>query len=211
MAKGLLLNARNHARVARDEYDAWYESEHLPERARIPGFLSAQRWVNVDDADVSVSLYDLASVAVLTSAEYLAVGYDNVSPWTRRIVGLSERIVRFEGSQTLPGEALSPAAAGGLLVNAMNATLAADAEFNRWYDEEHIPALAAVPGTLAARRYLATRSSKQRYLALYHLESPEVVRTAAWAKAGETPWTVKMRPYMQDRVRIVCRPYGRAD
>jgi hypothetical protein len=209
MTKGILLNSRNHARVPRDEYDDWYETEHLPERRGVPGFLSAQRWVNVDDPNVSISVYDLEDVAVLSKPGYLAVGYGNVSPWTKRISRLSERILRFEGAQTLPGDALSPAQAGGLLVNAMNAAPEGEAEFNRWYDEEHIPALASVPGTLCARRFRATSTSKQIHLALYHLESPEVVTTAAWAKAVDTPWTKTVRPFMQDRVRIVCRPYRR--
>ena len=210
MAKGILLGVRNHARVPADEYDDWYASEHLPERSRLSGFLSAARWVSVDDANVSVMVCDLASVAVLDSPAYRAAGYDNPSPWAQRIARRSETVLRFEGEQTLPGDLVSPPGAGGLLVNAMNAAPEGEDEFNRWYDQEHIPALAAVPGTLLARRFLATRTSKQKYLALYHLESPEVVRTAAWAKAVETPWTRKIRPYMQDRARIVCAPHRRA-
>lgn len=211
MARGILLNSRNHARVPRDEYDDWYETEHLPERSGVTGFLSAERWVNIADANVSVSVYDLDSVAVLASAGYLAIGYENVSPWTRRIAKLSERVLRFEGEQTLPGDAVSPARAGGLLVNAMSSAPEGEADFNRWYNEEHIPALAAVPGTLCARRFRATRTSKPMYLALYHLESPDVVTSAAWAKAVDTPWTRRVRPFMTDRIRLVCRPYRRPD
>jgi hypothetical protein len=139
------------------------------------------------------------------------VGYDNISPWSRRIVRLSERLLRFEGTQTLAGEASSPSGSGGLLVNAMNAAPEGEAEFNRWYDEEHIPALSAVPGTVLARRFRATATSRQWHLALYHLESPDVVTTEAWAKAVETPWTRRIRPFMQDRLRIVCRPYRQSD
>jgi hypothetical protein len=211
MAKGILLNARKHSNVPRDEYDDWYQSEHLPERSRVPGFLSAERWVDVHDPNVSVSVYDLESVAVLGSAAYRAVGYDNNSPWTKRIVRLSERLLRFEGTQTVPGDAPSPSGSGGLLVNAMNAAAEGEADFNRWYDEEHIPALSAVPGTLLARRFRATDTSRQWYLALYHLESPDVVATEAWAKAVETPWTKRIRPFMQDRLRVVCRPYRQSD
>ena len=63
MTTGILLNARNHRNVPRDEYDEWYHGEHLPERSRVPGFLSAERWVDVHDPNVSVSVYDLESVA----------------------------------------------------------------------------------------------------------------------------------------------------
>ncbi|MPZ47591.1 MAG: hypothetical protein GEV05_30395 [Betaproteobacteria bacterium] len=211
MTKGILLNARNHASVPRDEYDDWYQDEHLPERSRVPGFLTAERWVDVNDPNVSVAVYDLASVDVLGSAAYRAVGYDNLSPWTRRVARLSERLLRFEGTQTLPGDAPSPSGSGALLVNAMNAAPEGEAEFNRWYDEEHIPALSAVPGTLLARRFRATATSKQWHLALYHLESPDMVATEAWAKAVATPWTQRIRPFMRDRLRIVCRPYRQLD
>lgn len=32
-----------------------------------------------------------------------------------------------------------------------------EAEFNRWYDEEHVPGLLQVPGFLAGGRYVAVR------------------------------------------------------
>ena len=32
-----------------------------------------------------------------------------------------------------------------------------DDEFNRWYDEEHIPERLAIPGVLNAARYAAVR------------------------------------------------------
>ena len=211
MAKGILLNARNHRNVAQDEYDEWYQTEHLPERSRVPGILGNELWVDVHDANVSVALYELEEVEVLGSPEYRAVGYDNLSPWTRRIVRLSERLLRFEGRQTLPGDAVAPSGSGGLLVNAMNVAAYGEADFNRWYDEEHIPALSAVPGTLLARRYRASNTSGQEHLALYHLESPDVVATDAWAQAVDTPWTRRVRPFMRDRLRIVCRPYRQSD
>jgi hypothetical protein len=99
----------------------------------------------------------------------------------------------------------SPKGAAGLLVNGMSAAPEGEEEFNRWYNEEHIPALSAVPGCILARRFVATNGCPQKYLALYHLDSPDVVKTQAWAKAVETPWTLKVRPYMRDRLRIVCR------
>ncbi|MBL6600197.1 MAG: hypothetical protein ISP41_15020, partial [Alphaproteobacteria bacterium] len=98
---------------------------------------------------------------------------------------------------------------GGLLLNAMNVAPEAEADFNAWYDEEHIPALASVPGTLAARRYISEEGS-HRYVALYHLESPDVTRTEAWAKAVDTPWSARVRPHFRDRVRVLTGKYTRA-
>jgi hypothetical protein len=52
-------------------------------------------------------------------------------------------------------------------------------EYHRWYDEEHIARLLAIPGFLSAGRYVALKGGP-RNLALYELETPEVLRTAAF-------------------------------
>jgi hypothetical protein len=54
-----------------------------------------------------------------------------------------------------------------------------EAEFNRWYDEEHVPRIMEVPGFLSAGRYVALRGGP-RYLAMYELEDVGVLRTAAF-------------------------------
>jgi hypothetical protein len=54
-----------------------------------------------------------------------------------------------------------------------------EAEFNRWYDEEHIPRLLEVPGFLSAGRYMADRGSP-KYLAMYEPEDHNVLRSAAY-------------------------------
>jgi hypothetical protein len=54
-----------------------------------------------------------------------------------------------------------------------------EAEFNRWYDEEHVPRIMEVPGFLSAGRYVALRGGP-KYLAMYELEDVGVLRTAAF-------------------------------
>ena len=39
MAKGILIAAMNIGGAAEDEFHDWYDTEHLPERQRVPGFL----------------------------------------------------------------------------------------------------------------------------------------------------------------------------
>ena len=208
MANGLLLAAFTFADVAVDEFNDWYDTEHIPERHRVPGFLSGERWIGAEDPRTSVAIYDLQSPEVLAGAAYKAIAGPNLSPWSKRITGKCKRILRFEGEQTLPGNAVSPQGAGALLVNAMNVPAEVEEDFNAWYDREHIPALAAVPGCLSARRFRAT-ASPVKYVALYHLTSPEVCTSSQWKQAVETPWTERIRPHFRDRVRIVCRSYRR--
>ena len=57
-----------------------------------------------------------------------------------------------------------------------------EAEFNRWYDEEHIGRLLEVPGFLSAGRYAALKGGP-KYLAIYELEDHNVLRSAAYLDA----------------------------
>jgi antibiotic biosynthesis monooxygenase (ABM) superfamily enzyme len=95
-----------------------------------------------------------------------------------------------------------------MLLIAMNVTPEAEAEYNAWYDEEHIPHLKAVPGVLCARRF-KTRAGSRKYSAVYHLSAPEVQASEAWATAITTPWQQKMRPLTSDRLRLVLKRYRR--
>ena len=210
MAKGILIAAMDYSAVAPDEFDDWYDTEHIPERLRVPGFLNAERWLGVTDPKQSLALYDLDNVAVLQSAPYRAVGGANGSPWTKRVTSRTKSLMRLEGEQLRPGDALAPVGrAGGLLLVSMNPVPEAENEFNEWYNSEHIPALGGVPGVLCARRYRGTGAT-QRYVALYHLATPDVILGDAWKTAANTPWTERMRPHFRDMFRLPCRRYTRS-
>src|SRR6202163_114026 len=60
-----------------------------------------------------------------------------------------------------------------------------EAEFNRWYDEEHVPHLLEVPGFLSAGRYVALKGAP-KYLAIYELEDHNVLRSAAYLDRGKS-------------------------
>jgi hypothetical protein len=160
MAKGVLIAALDFANVAEDEFNDWYDLEHLPERQRVPGFLSCQRWIGVENAKHSVATYDLDSLAVLKSPPYQAIGGKNLSPWSKRVTAKCQRLLRFEGDQILPGDKAAPDNAGGLLLVGMTPAAGAETEFNAWYDTEHVPALGRVPGVLSARRLPAIRVAR---------------------------------------------------
>lgn len=208
MARGLLLVAFDFANAPEDEFHDWYDLEHVPERQRIPGFGLCERWISVSNPKQAVASYELDSRDVLDTPAYQAVAGDNLSPWSKRVTALCTRLLRLEGEQTLPGDQPSPEGAGGLLLNAMNVDPAHEAEFNEWYDQEHIPLLSKVPGVLAARRF-RDPSGSPRYVALYHLQTPDVTLSDAWKQAAGTPWTEKLRPHFRDHLRILARRYVR--
>ena len=121
-----------------------------------------------------------------------------------------KRLLRYEGEQILPGDATAPANAGGLLLVGMTPGPDVEAAFNAWYDNEHVPALAGVPGVPRARRFRAGTGGP-KYIALYHLTSPGVVDTPEWKDAsGSTPMPQRVRDQISNRLRFVCRNYVRA-
>lgn len=80
----------------------------------------------------------------------------------------------------------------GLLLVMMDIDPSREDEFNRWYEEEHVPERLAIPGFHRARRYRAVHGAP-KYLALYDVESADVLNSPEYLKyysgTGETEWT----------------------
>jgi hypothetical protein len=78
-----------------------------------------------------------------------------------------------------------------------------EAEFNRVYDTEHFPMLSKVPGVRSAARYRLEHSTvpgMQQYLTIYELDTPDVMKTAVWEKAGAYgDWVTQIRPKLSSR------------
>ncbi|HEU4439114.1 MAG TPA: hypothetical protein VFT36_07675 [Methylomirabilota bacterium] len=72
--------------------------------------------------------------------------------------------------------------------------------FNDVYDHEHLPLLAAVPGVIRATRYRQPSPTEPRYIAAYELDSPAVLQSPEWKKAGESGrWPTEIRPRTMNR------------
>jgi hypothetical protein len=75
-------------------------------------------------------------------------------------------------------------------------------EFNAWYETEHLPGLAKVPGTISAKRYLRMNGSP-RYVACYELLSPAVMESEEWLAVRHTAWSSRVRPMFFNTVRVL--------
>jgi hypothetical protein len=63
----------------------------------------------------------------------------------------------------------------GVMIAMFDIPESLDEEFNKWYDEEHIPEkVGRVPGFLSAQRYKSL-DGRPNYLAIYELEDISVV------------------------------------
>ena len=151
--RGLLLTMTEPPPAMEEEFNAWYDTEHMQERLGISGFRSARRWV----ADVApgegkyLATYELDSPAVLTSAEYLA-RFEGATPWTRRCLGKAVVFRRWACEQVEPGCADPNPLASALLMVAADAPIAG----------------LQLPGALLTRHFVASPGTP-RHVALVEL------------------------------------------
>ena len=77
-------------------------------------------------------------------------------------------------------------------------------ELSRWYDIEHMPGLAAVPGCVRAQRF-HNADGAPRSLAAYDLVNPSVLESAAWLAVRHTAWSDHVRPQFRNTRRTMFR------
>ena len=84
-----------------------------------------------------------------------------------------------------------------LLVVYTDVAVEHDADFNAWYNQEHLPERLSAPGFLDAARYEALRGGP-RYLAVYELESVEALQTDEYLRQRDNPteWSRRVSPLM---------------
>jgi hypothetical protein len=75
-----------------------------------------------------------------------------------------------------------PLAGKGMLLTSMDIDPSDEAEFNRWYDREHLEERVAIEGFVEARRYIAHQGAP-KYLSLYSTETFEVLDSATYRAA----------------------------
>ncbi|MFN0040033.1 MAG: hypothetical protein ACKVP2_11025 [Burkholderiales bacterium] len=105
-----------------------------------------------------------------------------------------------------------------LFIASMDVDPGKEALFNEVYDTEHIPNLLKVAGVLSVKRYVnepltlsiggekkkIVAEGEPRYSAVYELESPDVLVSAAWSKAVEAGrWPAEVRPYTHNRRHVL--------
>lgn len=113
--KGFLLVLMQPPPAFEDEFNAWYDTEHVPERVAVPGFESGRRYVCIDGYPKYLAMYDMAHEDVLETEGYKRVSGDRASPWTKRVTS-RVKVYRSIGEQIYPGDQVTvPAARATLL------------------------------------------------------------------------------------------------
>jgi hypothetical protein len=99
-----------------------------------------------------------------------------------------------------------------LLIVTAEVDSSVEAEWNRWYDEVHLPDALACPGVLAGRRYASvgeiaesqrgkgSRTRAKLYTTVYELGSPAAVETKEFA--AMRGWG-RFAPHVRSQTRVV--------
>lgn len=77
-------------------------------------------------------------------------------------------------------------------------------EISRWYDTEHMPGLAAVPGCIAAKRYL-NHDHGPLSLACYDLLTESTLGSPPWLAVRGTAWSDITRPHFTNTKRTMMQ------
>jgi len=77
-------------------------------------------------------------------------------------------------------------------------------DLNAWYDTEHMPGLAACPGSVRARRFRNPDGSP-RYHACYDLVRTETLGSEPWLAVRRTTWSERVRPHFRDTKRTMFK------
>jgi len=201
------------------EWNKWYDTEHIPNRLNIPGFLSARRFIAIEGEYKYLTLYDLNSIDALTSEAYLKLrdweaslppeSFEAITPKLPNCSrSIHEQIFPERSEYQIPNTEI-------LFAIGHDVPAEKDAEFNARYNTEHIPAMNRVPGFVTARRFMVVEtqwpsmagrtSSSPKYVTLYDLESEKVFQSEAFLKERNSPWSSWIRSWYHRRFRIIAQ------
>lgn len=102
-----------------------------------------------------------------------------------------------------------PLTGQGMLITIMDADPAEEADFNRWYDREHIIERTGIAGFLESRRYVAVDGAP-KYVNFYTTETIAALDSAPYrAKLDNpTPWSAHHSSRFKNYTRVVARVTG---
>lgn len=202
------------------DFESWYDREHLGDMVAVPGIHGGRRFARVpmgfsNESEFGhLTLYQLADLSPLSSQEFQKL-VEEPSPWTRQVafdLEMARRVYRQIWPEPVPDLPEQPAGSA-LLHVMMRAEPSVEEDFNHWYEQEHLPALLAVPGILSARRFRAVddgadfggHAAQQGFdfLAVYELSGVEVMETDAFRTAGSpTPWRKRLGDAVGAHVQV---------
>ncbi len=146
MAQGMLVVWMDIEPAVRDDFDAWYNREHLFDRITVPGFMTGRRWQAVRGAPEFLATYETAAPATMQGEEYRR-RLEHPTPWTHRVMPGFRNTIRGVCGIT----ARCGTGSGGTVATLRFSPAAAQREpLHHWLTERGLPQIAELPGVMTA-------------------------------------------------------------
>ncbi len=201
--RGLLLVYTDVPEEHEDEFNRWYNEEHIPERLAIPGVLNAARYVAVKGGPKYLACYELTEPQAWYSDAW-QYHLNNPTDWSKTMSPsvIGENYIRnlytLVHPAEVPPETAEAEMAPALLVGRMSVPASLEDRFNPVYDQQRLPLYRSIPGYVRARRFAAVMG-EPKYVTVHECLAIEVADSPEWeaVRDTETPeWTDKISPNM---------------
>lgn len=97
--KGMLITSMNIDAQHEDEFNLWYDREHLAERVAIDGFIEARRWLAEDANPKYFATYSTQRFEDLSSPAY-SKALANQTDWSKKNLARFKDMIRVVGRIT---------------------------------------------------------------------------------------------------------------
>lgn len=207
--KGLLFSQMQPPPTWEEDFRDWYESEHIPARMALPGFASAVRYRAVEGSPDYLACYFIDDLDVLSTPVYQQLK-SAPSERTARMLGAVTGFTRYTCAEI--SDTGDVGRKPGLVMVVAFAVPESDAaDFDDWYEHEHVPLLMQADGWLRVRRYRTRPGSDGppwTHLALHELRDATALDAPERGQARTTPWRDRLaaRPWFGDSGRWLYRP-----
>lgn len=201
--RGLLMVYADVAEEVEEEFNRWYDQEHIPERLAIPGVLNAARYVAVSGGPKYLACYELAEHQAWY-ADAWQYHLNSPTEWSKQmspgIIGRNyiRNLYRLAYPNDVSEETASAEMAPALLVGRMSVPEEIEAQFNQVYNLQRLPLYRSIPGYIRARRFVAEMGDP-KYITVHECESPEVADSPEWGVVRDTvtpQWSDSISPNM---------------
>lgn len=201
--RGLLMVFTDVPTEVEDEYNRWYNEEHIPERLSIPGVLSAARYEALQGGPKHLAVYELENSDAYDSEIWQNL-LNNPTEWSKRMspTVVATKFIRNLYRMIYPDEVTEDMALAEMsptiLVGRMEVPSELEASFNQAYNNERLPECYKVPGYIRNRRFEAVTGAP-KYLTVHEMQSVASCESPEWEywRTMETPvWSSTVRPHM---------------
>ncbi|HKZ06350.1 MAG TPA: hypothetical protein VJU81_12835 [Methylomirabilota bacterium] len=199
---GLFLVRMDVAHDHEKTFNEVYDTEHVPNLRAAPGVRRAARYRQPSPTEPRyLAAYELDSPDVIETPAFKAAGEAGRWPGEIRPHTMNRHRAIYEwvgGAATLTGK--TPYVFWVM----MDVETHREALFNELYDQEHLPLLLELPGSVNAVRYRTSTPGEPRYLCAYEVENAELPMSKRWNDTSDIGrWKPEVRPYTYNKRFIV--------